>query len=96
VRVVHDGSTVTGARIALGAVAPVPLRVPAAEEALVGVEISDDAGLRAAVAAAADVCRSMARPIDDTRASARYRTSMVEVVAGRCVDAALARSVGRT
>jgi carbon-monoxide dehydrogenase medium subunit len=96
VRVVHNGSTVTGARIALGAVAPVPLRVPAAEEALVGVEITDDAGLRAAVAAAADVCRSTARPIDDTRASARYRASMVEVVAGRCVDAALARAAGRT
>lgn len=89
VRLTHDGGTITGARIALGAVAPVPLRVPAAEEALVGAELADDAGLRAAVAAAADGCRHAARPIDDTRASARYRASMVEVVTGRCVDAAL-------
>jgi CO/xanthine dehydrogenase FAD-binding subunit len=94
-RVVHDGDRITGARIALGAVAPVPLRVPAAEEALVGAKIADDAGLRAAVAAAADICRSAARPIDDTRASARYRASMVEVVAVRCIDAALP-SAGRT
>jgi carbon-monoxide dehydrogenase medium subunit len=89
VRLTHDGATITGARVALGAVAPVPLRIPAAEEALVGAEIADDARLRTAVAAAADICRSAARPIDDTRASARYRASMVEVVAARCIDAVL-------
>ncbi|MFB9833017.1 FAD binding domain-containing protein, partial [Actinoallomurus acaciae] len=91
VRLVYDDRAIAGARIALGAVAPVPIRVPAAEEALVGVEIADDPGLRTAVAAAADLCRSAARPIDDTRASARYRASMVEVVTGRCIEAALSR-----
>jgi CO/xanthine dehydrogenase FAD-binding subunit len=89
VRLVVAGGVITDARVAIGAVAPVPMRVLEAETALVGAEVADEVRVRAAVAAAADACRAAARPIDDTRASARYRTAMVGVVAGRCVMAAL-------
>lgn len=81
---------VTDARVAIGAAAPTPRRVSAAEEALLGIETADVARLRKAVAAAAVACRSAGHPIDDTRASAQYRSAMVEVIAARCVDAALA------
>lgn len=89
VRLVTAAGMITEARVAVGAVAPVPMRVPNAEAALVGTELADDVRLRAAIVAAAHACRTAAEPIDDTRASARYRTSMIEVVAGRCVTAAL-------
>lgn len=90
VRLERTEGTITGARVALGAVAPVPMRVPAAEAALVGMEVGDTDGVRAALAAAADACRAAATPIDDTRASAEYRSAMVAVIAERCAAAALA------
>ena len=89
-RLVQTGGTITEARVAIGAAAPVPMRVPGAEAALAGCEIADDTRLYEAVTAAAEACRAAAEPIDDTRASARYRTSMVEVIARRCIEAALA------
>jgi CO/xanthine dehydrogenase FAD-binding subunit len=51
--VVENGE-IAEARIAIGAAAPVPLRVPAAEEVLLGVPVSDLAG---AVEQAARRCR---------------------------------------
>lgn len=85
VRLERTDGTITGARVAVGAVAPVPMRVPAAESALVGAQVGDTE----AVLAAADACRSAATPIDDTRASAEYRGAMVAVIAQRCVRAAM-------
>jgi CO/xanthine dehydrogenase FAD-binding subunit len=72
-----DG-TVGEARVALGAVAPTPVRVPAAEAALAGRRL-DATTIAAAAAAAA----AAARPIDDVRASAGYRREMVEVLVRR-------------
>jgi xanthine dehydrogenase YagS FAD-binding subunit len=46
-----DGGTVKSARVALGAVAAVPYRVPAAEAALVGKKITEANALKAAEAA---------------------------------------------
>lgn len=74
-----DGtSRVADVRIALGAVAPTPIRCPAAEALLLGqrpeAALIDQA---AAVAAAA------ARPIDDVRASAAYRRHGVDVLVRR-------------
>lgn len=75
----HDGDdTCEDARIVLGAVAPTPLRVRAAEAALTGEPLSDDAIDDAARRAA-----EAARPIDDTYSSAWYRRKMVEVLTRR-------------
>jgi CO/xanthine dehydrogenase FAD-binding subunit len=59
-------------RIALGAVAPTPIRVPSAEKLLEGVRLSPEAAREAAELAA----RSC-EPISDHRASAAYRREMV-------------------
>lgn len=72
-----------GARLALGAVAPVPLRATAAEQLLQGERLTP-----AAIRAAAAQARAEARPITDVRASAEYRREMVEVLARRVLQAA--------
>jgi carbon-monoxide dehydrogenase medium subunit len=61
-----------GFRIALGSVAPVPLRVPEAEASL-AQRVDGEASLRRAAQLAAEA----ASPIDDVRASAAYRSAMV-------------------
>jgi len=53
-----DGDTVKSARICLGAVAPIPLRSKAAEEALVGKKVTE-----ATAAAAADAAVAGAKPL---------------------------------
>jgi len=70
----------TGARVALGAVAPTPIRVPEAEEQLVGKPIGE-----AAAAQAGRVAGATCRPITDLRSSLEYRCSMVEVLTRRAV-----------
>ena len=62
-------------RIALGAVAPTPMRARRAENLLEG-KIPDDALIENAGRAASDECR----PITDVRASADYRREMVKVL----------------
>ena len=64
--------------LALGAVAPTPLLVPAAAEILLGQEPTD-----ARIAEAAAAARAAAKPITDIRASAEYRSAMVEVLTSR-------------
>jgi aerobic carbon-monoxide dehydrogenase medium subunit len=61
-------------KIALGAVAPTPIRARDAERVLQG-KVFDD-GL---VAEAAEAAKAEARPISDVRASAEYRQEMVGV-----------------
>ena len=63
-----ESGLVTRARLAWGSVGPTVLRVPAAEEALLGRPL-DDASLQAA----AQLARQALSPIDDGRASAAYR-----------------------
>jgi len=74
------------ARIALGAVAPTTMRARGAERALEGQPLTDEV-LRRAGRLAAGECA----PIDDVRASARYRRLLVETLVPR----ALRRSVDR-
>ena len=69
------------ARIALGAVAPVAMRAPEAENLLRG-ESLDAATINAAAAAAA----RESRPIDDFRATGAYRRRMVEALVRRGLD----------
>ncbi len=68
-----DG-TVNKARVALGAVAPTPIRVHAVEELLAGKKLTDDIIERAARLAEQSIA-----PISDQRASAEYRKEMVHV-----------------
>jgi carbon-monoxide dehydrogenase medium subunit len=79
-----DGPLIVEARVALGAVAPVPLRAAAAEEALAGLKVTA-AGTPDAIAAAARLAGARAEPIDDHRASAAYRRAMVTVLTRRLV-----------
>ena len=75
------------ARIALGSVAPTPLRAHKAEKALVGKRLTNETILEAAFAA-----KEECSPITDLRAGADYRRAMVEVLTRRAIETAFARS----
>lgn len=60
-------------RVALGSVAPVPLRCPATERALLGPGSWDERVRAAQAALAAEI-----RPIDDVRSSAEYRLGVAQ------------------
>ena len=77
------------ARIALGAVAPTPLRAHEAEDMLLGRQLNADV-----LQAAADRAMSLARPIDDVRGTAGYRREMVGVLARRTLEHATAAARG--
>lgn len=82
-----DGVRVRVARLALGAVAPVPLRLKEAEELLENEAIDHDV-----IERVRQLARAAARPISDVRASADYRLAMTGVLAGRVIELALQRS----
>jgi carbon-monoxide dehydrogenase medium subunit len=73
-------------RIALGAVAPTPIRAKKAEAVLKGQKLDDALIEKAAQAAAGE-----AKPIDDQRASAEYRRDMVGVLVKRAIKQAIGR-----
>src|SRR5436309_1164855 len=75
------------ARIALAAVAPVPVRATAAEQALEGQAVTPDLIKRAA-----DLAVEAARPISDQRGSADFRRHLVRVLTRRTLTTALARA----
>ena len=77
------------ARIALGAVAPTPLRAHSAEESLKGRPV--DAEL---LQGAANEAMAQASPIDDVRGSAGYRREMVGVLTRRTLEHAAATATG--
>ena len=67
-----DGDLVAAARIGLGGVAATPVRARTAEEALVGQRWT-----REGVTEAAEALGAEGTPLDDHRASARYRRAML-------------------
>jgi CO/xanthine dehydrogenase FAD-binding subunit len=75
------------ARIALAAVAPVPVRATAAEQALEGQPLTPQAITRAA-----DLAVEAARPITDQRGSAEFRRHLVRVLTRRTLTIALERA----
>lgn len=77
----------TKARIALAAVAPVPVRATAAEQALEGQAVTPDRITRAA-----DLAVEAAHPISDQRGSADFRRHLVRVLTKRTLTTALARA----
>jgi carbon-monoxide dehydrogenase medium subunit len=78
------------ARVAIGAVAPTALVVPAAAQALVGTKLDE-----AALNAAADAASAAAKPIDDKRGTAAYRRQIAGVLTRRAAKIAAARAGGR-
>ncbi|MPM13899.1 Carbon monoxide dehydrogenase medium chain [bioreactor metagenome] len=70
--VVKDGN---GFRIALGAVAPTPVRLPKTEALLSGKPLTD-----ALIDEAAKLAQTEVSPIDDVRASKAYRLDVTEVI----------------
>jgi carbon-monoxide dehydrogenase medium subunit len=78
------------ARVAIGAVGPRAVLVPAAAAALIGSTLDSDA-LTAAAAAA----RAVASPIDDKRGTVAYRRTVVGVLTKRAASTAATRAKGR-
>lgn len=74
------GGIITAAHVVMGAVAPIPLRVTLAEEALIGQAPTEETLQRAS-----ELVRSEVRPISDQRASAEYRRRMSGVAAMRAL-----------
>jgi CO/xanthine dehydrogenase FAD-binding subunit len=77
--IIKDGN-ITAAHVVMGAVAPIPLRVVQAEEALLGQAPTEETFQRAA-----ELVRAEVRPINDHRASAEYRRRMSGVAALRAL-----------
>jgi CO/xanthine dehydrogenase FAD-binding subunit len=81
-----DRDLIREVRIALGAVAPTPLRAPETEAFLAGQPPSEDVFERGAELAA-----EASRPISDVRGSAAFRRHLVRVMTARCLRAAVER-----
>jgi carbon-monoxide dehydrogenase medium subunit len=82
-----DGSTFEAARIAVGAVAPTPLFIAAAGQALVGQPVDE-----AAIARAAEAARNAATPITDMRGSDAQRRHLAGVLVTRVINKAIERA----
>lgn len=85
-----EGEEVTHIRIALGAVAPRPMRAMQAEKMLLGKPFSEPLCLAAAATAARECS-----PITDIRGSAEYRRKMVELYTRRALDQAARVALAR-
>jgi len=84
VAVTMDGDICKDARIALGAVAPVPFRAQKAEDLLKGKKITKELLEEIGKCAAAE-----SNPISDIRGSAEYRRDMVRVFTKRTLSKAI-------
>lgn len=75
-----DGEQVSQAVMTLGSVAPTIIRLPEAEQMLVGQSLTDEV-----IAEVSSFAASIPKPIDDVRATAEYRQDMVRVLVSRCL-----------
>ena len=78
INLISKNNTITEPRIALGAVAPTPLRATKTEEFLEGKKYSEKL-----INKAAEIAMSEAKPIDDFRASAKYRCDIIKTFTRR-------------
>jgi carbon-monoxide dehydrogenase medium subunit len=78
-----DG-VITDARIALGAVAPTPVRAFGAEEALIGEKPSEELFQKAG-----EIGVGLCSPITDHRGTMEYRCMMIEVLTKRALRLAV-------
>ncbi len=79
-----EGDVCTKARIALGAVAPIPMRATVAESHLAGKTLTPEV-----IQQAADLAANETTPISDIRASREYRKEMSRVLVRRGINEAL-------
>ncbi len=84
-----DGSTIQSARVSIGAVAPTPLFVQEAGDALAGEPVSEET-----LAKAADLARDAARPISDMRGTIPQRKHLSGVLTQRALRIAIDRARG--
>jgi carbon-monoxide dehydrogenase medium subunit len=77
------------ARVALGAVAPKPLYIPEAGDALAGKPVN-----AATIEEAAKIAQNAAKPISDMRGTAEYRKHLSGVMARRAIEKAVERARG--
>jgi len=89
VRVVVSNGKCAGIRVALGAVAPTPIRAKKVEQALEGKEMNAEAIDEAAAKVAEDIS-----PITDVRSNVEYRTYVSQVLVKRLINEAIRRSEG--
>ncbi|MBW1801049.1 MAG: xanthine dehydrogenase family protein subunit M, partial [Deltaproteobacteria bacterium] len=82
-----DGDQCKECRIALGSVAPTPMRARQAENTLMGKKPDDETISETARAAAAE-----SRPITDIWSTEEYRTEMIKVLVRRAINRALERA----
>ena len=87
VSVVLDNGSIRSARVSLASVAPTPLLVNEAGEALAGKAPTDEN-----IRVASDLARSAARPIDDMRGTIEYRKHLCEVLTRRALHTAVERA----
>lgn len=84
-----EGLTCRDVRIALGSVAPTPIRVWEVEEMMRGRRMTEEL-----IEEAASNCYKLVSPIDDLRASASYRREMSRVLVRRALREAWTRARG--
>jgi xanthine dehydrogenase FAD-binding subunit len=82
-----EGDTVGWARISIGGVAPTPLLVPEAAQALVGKPLTEET-----IKAAGEAAKAAARPIDDMRGSIKQKKHLSAVLTERTLREAASRA----
>ena len=85
--VVLDDGTFRSARVSLASVAPTPLFVREAGEALAGQPVN-----KASVQKAAELAKAAAKPITDMRGTIEYRKHLCEVLTRRALNTAIQRA----
>ena len=83
---IEDGAF-TAARVCLASVAPTPLFVREAGDALVGKPVNDES-----VQEAASIAENAARPITDMRGTIEYRKHLCNVLTRRALNTAIERA----
>ena len=85
----RNSGRIEGAAVALGAVAPTPIRAPKAEALLLGKEPTPEF-----LTEAGNIAMDECAPIDDIRGSASYRRTLIGVLVRRTLQGAVERATG--
>lgn len=83
-------NVITDAHVALGAVAPIVLRVKSAAQAIIGTTLDDEA-----LEKLANACAAACHPIDDKRGTVDFRIKVAKVLAKRAAKMAYQRAGGK-
>lgn len=90
--VLLDGELCREVRIALGAVAPTPIRAAMAEAALRGKRLGGNSNDRELLEEVGRIAAGESRPIDDLRGFASYRRRVVGMLVRQALEQAIARA----